>query len=380
MLLKFSARNFNCFREGIEVSLELGGNCPTSISHGKSCTNVLCIKGANASGKTSLLKILGFLKDFCSSSFDYKPEQDIPVNSFFNNDEQIDICCEYTVEGTKYRYEVGLTRKRVIIERVSRKSQRWSVLFERTYDELNECIKEFAELYNVKLRPNASIISMAHQYQIVRIEVMYTFFSSFMSNVTWWGRTKLFSDYSWMSEWYTNNEDVLNKSKDIIREFDLGIEDISIESVEKEDGKLAYFPVFTHKTNAPNKKLYYYAQSLGTKTLYWLLPYLTITLDRGGLLVLDEFDTELHPHILWKLVSLFDNAETNHLNAQLVFTTHNTEIMDLLSKYQTFLVNKEEGESFGYRLDEIPGELIRNDRPLSPIYNSGRIGGVPHFG
>ncbi|TOA04168.1 hypothetical protein CGK40_02880, partial [Vibrio parahaemolyticus] len=42
-----------------------------------------------------------------------------------------------------------------------------------------------------------------------------------------------------------------------------------------------------------------------------------------------------------------------------------------------YLVNKEDGESYGYRLDEIPGSMIRNDRPITPLYVSGKIGGVP---
>jgi hypothetical protein len=51
--------------------------------------------------------------------------------------------------------------------------------------------------------------------------------------------------------------------------------------------------------------------------------------------------------------------------------------MDTLGKYRTFLVNKENNESFGYRLDEIPGDMLRNDRLISPIYNEGKIGGIP---
>ncbi len=51
MLLKFGAKNFSCFRGGIEISFELGAKCPTNISRGKSVSNLLCVKGENASGK-----------------------------------------------------------------------------------------------------------------------------------------------------------------------------------------------------------------------------------------------------------------------------------------------------------------------------------------
>lgn len=93
--------------------------------------------------------------------------------------------------------------------------------------------------------------------------------------------------------------------------------------------------------------------------------------------MLDEFDIYLHPLILPALLNLFIDEKFNKKNSQLIFTTHNSQIMDIIGKYRTVLLNKEDGESYGYRLDEIRGDLVRNDRPISPIYNSGKIGGVP---
>jgi uncharacterized protein len=51
--------------------------------------------------------------------------------------------------------------------------------------------------------------------------------------------------------------------------------------------------------------------------------------------------------------------------------------MDTLSKYRTILISKEENESYLYRLDEIQGDILRNDRAISSIYKAGKIGGVP---
>ena len=92
---------------------------------------------------------------------------------------------------------------------------------------------------------------------------------------------------------------------------------------------------------------------------------------------MDEFDIAFHPHILPTIVNYFDNEEVNIKNAQMLFSTHNTDILEYMGKYRTVLVNKESSESYVYRLDEIPGDIIRNDRPIAPVYNSGRIGGVP---
>ena len=92
---------------------------------------------------------------------------------------------------------------------------------------------------------------------------------------------------------------------------------------------------------------------------------------------MDEFDINYHAFILPKLISLFENKDINKKTAQFIFTSHNTEIIDTLGKYRTYLVNKENNESYCYRLDEIQGDILRNDRLISPIYKEGKIGGVP---
>ncbi|MCK5695765.1 MAG: AAA family ATPase [Desulfobacula sp.] len=83
MLLKFGAKNFFSFKEGVEISLNLGANCPDFISRGKTVSNLLCVKGANGSGKSNLLKILSFIRALCCDSFNIKPDEVIFVDSFF---------------------------------------------------------------------------------------------------------------------------------------------------------------------------------------------------------------------------------------------------------------------------------------------------------
>ena len=77
------------------------------------------------------------------------------------------------------------------------------------------------------------------------------------------------------------------------------------------------------------------------------------------------------------IINLFEDDNINKSSAQLIFTSHHTKIMDKLGKYRTVFVNKEDNESFLYRLDEIPGEILRPDRSLMPAYNSYKIGGRP---
>jgi len=379
MLLKYGARNFYCFKEGIEISLELGAKCSETISRGKSVSNLLCVKGANGSGKTNALKILGFLNKFCCHSFNNKPEDTIDIDSFFMNDEPIDLFCDFMFDNAQYHYELSLTSSEVISEKLSRKVSRLSPVFVREGNKLTYCIKKFGDLRKVKQRTNASLISSAHQYEITRLLPIYQFFNSFTVNVRSFGRFDFSSDYRQISKYYRDNPQIFKNAVKIIKEFDLGISDIKIHSSKKEDGSKYYFPIFQHDAKVKDSWLTYYYQSLGTQTLFRSMPYYLYVLKIGGILVMDEFDTDFHPHMLKKIVSYFDDEKLNVHNAQMLFSTHNTNILEYLGKYRTVLINKESSESYGYRLDEIPGDIIRNDRPIAPVYNSGKIGGVPRL-
>lgn len=377
MLIKFGAKNFYSFKEGVEISLSLGANCPESISKGKEISNLLCVKGANGSGKSNLLKILSFLKSFCCDSFNIKPDETILVDSFFLNSMPIEFFCEFIFMGVQYHYEVSLTEKKITFEKLSRTIKRLTPIFTRKNNQLTQCIDEFKELLKIKQRSNVSIISAAHQYEIGAIKPIYDFFTNIRSNVSWSGPVPFSADYQIISKFYNDNPEFFSNASAFIRECDLGITDIKIDELKNEKGELYYFPIFIHDTKNEKKSLAFHHQSLGTKTLYRSLPYYTAALNFGGVLVMDEFDTDFHPHLLSKIVGLFDNKKTNKKDAQLIFSTHNTDILDYMGKYRTVLVNKEDSESYAYRLDEIPGDILRNDRLIAPIYNSGKIGGIP---
>lgn len=380
MLLNFGARNFYCFKEGIDVSMELNSQCPVEISKGRDVSNVLCVKGANGSGKTNLIKILAFLKNFCCDSWNQKPDSEIQVDGFFHSEEPVEVYCEFAQGNIQYLYEASLLKKQVISERLSRKKSRYVLVLERKHNEIVHSTKEFAGLLRVKFRSNASLISTANQYEIESMENMYVFFSHIMTNVSWYGRYEFSLDTDYISGYYSNNKQILETAKSVLKKADLGISDIQIHSTENQKGETKYFPVFFHNTREKDNFLFFTSESSGTQTIFRNIPYYFYILSQGGILAMDEFDKDLHPHLLPMIIDFFDNEETNPKNAQLIITAHNSEIIDSLGKYRTFILNKENSESYGYRLDEIQGDLLRNDRSILPIYNKGKIGGVPFYG
>jgi len=231
---------------------------------------------------------------------------------------------------------------------------------------------------NITERKNASAISVAKQYLIPEFEEFYNFFNKIRSNVTYYGLTKgSWTNLDNISKLYKNNSEVFAFTKKYLKEFDTGITNVSIEVNNNIKGDEFHYPIFEADVDGESKTLKYHSQSRGTQELFSILALYCITLNDGGVLVLDEFDVFLHPDILPHLVRLFTSAKSNPKKSQLLFSTHNTDIIDMMGKYRTIIVNKENGKCFSYRLDELNENVLRNDRPIAPIYKTGRLGGVP---
>lgn len=379
MIYSFGLRNFSCFKEGVDVSFELNEKVPFEISKGRPVTRVLGIKGANGSGKTQLLKGLSFLSRFCTVSFHREEGAPIPIDPHFRNSDPIDFYVDFEYNGSRYFYELSTTDREVISERLL-KGVRKTRVFERLGTEITYRLKKLAELDLIVLKGNCSLISSAHNYKLKakkeELDDAYSFFLWVFSNVGYTGWQDSRNTVEQVSKDYFNEPKAFEFTKKIILECDLGISDIQIFE-RTVDGKKEYYPGFVHKHGEKDHYLTDVLESSGTVALYKHLWLYWITLRFGGVLALDEFDIHFHEMILPKIIDLFDDEEINTTGAQFIFTCHNTELMDKLGKYRTILVNKEGNESYCYRLDEIPGGMIRNDRPISPLYKQGKIGGVP---
>ena len=375
MLVEFGGYNFFSFQEGFSVSLK----------NKNEISSVLAIKGANASGKTNVIKVLSFLHSFVTNSFTaLKPDEEIMVFSFFHNTNPISLYIIFKDKEIEYKYEIELTNTEVISETVYRKHKRWTPIIERKKDTLTKVSEDFKELKTISLaRINASIISIAKQYDIKAIDSLYDLFKNIETNVNVFGRTSNednFPHYKIVTDLYQNNKNLLKFVIDTLKKADTGIENIKIKPITNtETTKKEYIPIFEYKINTKIKTLTYHEQSNGVKSLYLQLGLYAIALDFGMVLALDEFDVDLHPDLIPMLVELFENKELNKNNAQFIFTTHHTSIMDKLGKYKIIFVNKDENESYLYRLDEIPGDILRPDRPITPAYRANKIGGKPRI-
>ena len=121
-------------------------------------------------------------------------------------------------------------------------------------------------------------------------------------------------------------------------------------------------------------------ESDGTKKLFDIAGLLlhAFNIKVSGLIILDEIDSNFHPSLLIRLISLFNDPTVNNSNVQLLFTSHDTNLMNpsLMRRDQFYFSEKDqnEGTKF-YSLAELKG--IRNDADFAKQYLAGFYGGVP---
>ncbi len=381
MLLKYGGHNFYCFKDEFEVDLRLNKNCPKGISQGKDYSNVMCIKGANAAGKTNALKAFSFLCNFVTNSFNNKPDKKIVVESYFSNTLPISLFSEFRINSEEYRYELTTTKTEVISEKLINLGKVSSILFSREGDDIIELDEDFEKLRSIpQIRSNASLISVANQHEIDCISDVHDFFYNSISNVKNNGFKDLLEDD--VHRFYHDIPKALTFARDLLVKFDTGISDILIDTYTNSEDEEIFYPVFIFDIEGDKKSLRLQHQSSGTRRLYYLLGYCFLVINYAENLpysrvfIADELDLHLHSKILPEITKLFEESE----NTQLIFTCQNDQILDDMGKYRTVLINKEENESYIYRLDELPSDLLRNGRPISPHYASGNIGGVPEIG
>jgi hypothetical protein len=169
----------------------------------------------------------------------------------------------------------------------------------------------------------------------------------------------------------------------LLRSWDLGLTDIQLREVTvrgiAEESRKIWLPFGIHTSRiGKTHELAFFDESSGTQSAFVLLSRLLQTLSVGGLAVIDEFESDLHPHMLEPILALFASPDTNPHKAQLLFTCHAAEVLNLLHKSQIMLVEKNAScESAAWRLDEVKG--IRTDDNFYAKYMAGAYGAVPQL-
>lgn len=121
-------------------------------------------------------------------------------------------------------------------------------------------------------------------------------------------------------------------------------------------------------------------ESEGTKKLFSLAGPLMDTLKNGRILFIDEFDARLHPLITYEIIRLFNSNKTNPKNAQIIFATHDTNLLSnkLFRRDQIWFAEKDKGGAT--HLYSLAEYKVRNDASFENDYIQGKYGAIPFIG
>lgn len=396
MIKNISFSNFYSFYEETFVSFEVNQKPSKSLYdvniEDNRLNKVISVIGANGSGKTGLIRPFAFIGWFISNSYiELKPDDVIPYHPHsFYKDENTTFSINFILEGIEYKYNLTLNKSQVLHESLYEKtSELYSYIFVRERNSIEEEFDykqknfDFQVKIANKMKDNASVISAAFMNDSEDAKKFIDFFGkSFVFNVTLNGREN-YSEQGLLdsAKYFKYNKKSLEQMIKIICELDLGLNSVELDEVEIKttDGQLekVYLPIGVHGENEKQFKLPFFEESSGTKSLFVLLRRLLPILQSGGLAIIDKIDNELHPLMLPVILELFKFEHTNPKNAQVVFTCHTPEILNLLKKHQVYLVEKTDLHSSAWRLDKM--SRLRVDDNLYAKYYAGALGATPNI-
>jgi predicted ATPase len=204
-----------------------------------------------------------------------------------------------------------------------------------------------------------------------------------LSNVYGLGRQAMDHDQIMRaSEFYAKNATIRSRMATLLQQWDFGLSDVRLEkhTVTRESGQSEeiHLPFGIHRVGNNEHPLMFLHESSGTQGAFILLSRILPALEHGGLVVIDELEADLHPHMLTPILDLFFSSKTNPHNAQIIFTCHSMEVLSLLHKAQVVLVEKDQNcESDAWRLDSVKG--VRADDNLYAKYMAGAYGAIPQL-
>ena len=308
------------------------------------------------------------------------------LHSLSHQDEETELETEFMMADLKYRYHVMIKNCAVARESLHvQESRNYRYVFVRegaeeafSYKQKGFGGPEFGIGQARKVGGTVSILSAAERYGVNLAQEIVSYFERYTQNLSATTKTRL-DHIKEAGKFFHENERLFPLMAQIMANCDLGLDRVDIQEVDSVDDNGAsqtlFLPYGCHGSADQEFRVPFPLESSGTQTAFILLTKLLPVLARGGVAVIDEIDNDLHPHLLQQILALFRDADTNPHHAQLIFTCHTPEVLNLLSKHQVYLVEKQNYESETWRLDDIPG--LRADDNLYAKYMAGALGAVP---
>jgi hypothetical protein len=424
MLVQVSVRNFKVFKDEAKLTL-VASNYDKSTREQENVFEVpkfglrllksAVIYGANASGKTKLIDAVHFMKNFIlSSSKESQQGESIGTEPFRLNTATATQPSMFEIvfvhEEEMYRYGFEATTKAVVSEWLYHRPNTKEVeIFSRDGQQFSLHPRHFKKgniLVDAGMvRSNTLMLSVAAQFN-----------DKLAQNVlAWLGKFHQISglyERGYIGYSMSRVEDSKKKLLAFLKDADIGIEDISVSKMDSSNLPEAIPDEVkeTLKTKMENERMIFYGEfktlhrrfdenecptdtedfsmeyeeSAGTRKFFALSGPILRALENGEILFFDEMDSNIHPNLVRQIVKLFNAKATNPHNAQLIFNTHDTNLLgsNLFRRDQIWFVEKDRfGAATLYSLASFKtDEGGRKTDNFEENYLQGRYGGVPLLG
>jgi predicted ATPase len=411
MLIRFEVENFRSILEPAELTMVAVDDERPEVrafpKFGAALVPVAGIFGPNASGKSNVLAALAWLQVAVQGSLAMWDEG-IPVEPFAfgaAKNQDSSFVLELEIDGVRFEYLLDLGRQKVSYEALFHYPEgRRRRVFEREGNELT-LQRGLGELSGSRalLTDRSLALSIMRRFD----EPITSSFSRSLTGLIVVGRP-LLSRYRRMagsarstlsifdiprgkdsdlildgifddeSEW----ESTRHQAMALLRLADLGVADVEIEEVRstlvKGETLVRRRPRLVHVAGSERLPFDYHDESSGTRTWFDLIGPVLHALQYGRIVLFDELDAGLHPTLTAQLVKLFALRNSNPNGAQLLFTSHDTNLLNHLNRDEVWLTQKEsDGSTRFAALSDFAGERVRRSVNLEKSYLSGRFGALP---
>lgn len=414
VLIRFEVENFRSILGPVELSMvavdEERAEARAQPQIGVSLVSVAGVFGPNASGKSNVLAALIWLRTAIATSL-RQWDEEIPIEPFAFGDAKkrdTSFALELAIDGIRFEYLLDVGRHIVSYEALFHYPEgRRRRVFERENNELT-LQRGLGKLAGTRalLTDRSLALSIMRRFdepltsefarQVTRITSMGVPLNGIlrppMSSFGVQSTLSLFDmeraqelqlileeGDEYMPEWMTTRDRALA----LLKLADLGVADVEIEeeAVEPVRGgsrSRARSVQLIHQARDEKLAFNFHDESAGTRTWFRLIGPVLTTLQRGGIVLFDELDSSLHPTLTSQLVRLFSSPGANPRGAQLVFTTHDTNLLNQLNRDEVWLTQKlDTGATRFGALSDFAGERVRRSSNIESGYLSGRFGALP---
>lgn len=386
MLVQFMLKNVLSFREETIIDMTAINaykehECNLiDIGTREKFLRVASIYGANASGKSNLNVAMHYFQNIIRDSLNNVNDASETVLSkyyvpflFEDTSENSEYQIVEITGDFEYRYGFEFNAERIVMEwlyRKNLKTNRTTTIFERTTKvvRFGPCVRKECESYKDQIPEETLVLSVFNKLRL-KTDIFKIVYSCIMDTLVLspdFGENIGFLD-TFLPQAIDNEKD---KLIEFLTAIDTGINDITYDDSDKE----IKFDTIHRDKNGREYSLNLFFESEGTIKSIMLFIYSRMAIISNRSLFVDELNIKLHPLLLKFIIDLFYD---NDSSAQLIYTTHDTILMDkkFFRRDQIWFVQKDE---FGYsELVALSDFKVRSDASFEKDYLAGVYGGIP---